>query len=81
MAKAKKSGKTMGRPPVDDQFKKFRTTVSLETYADEAWSNLAKKAGCSKGQLAAWLSLSPEAAKARELAVKGARFFRPPVAD
>jgi hypothetical protein len=67
--------KKIGRPPKDERFVKTRVTVSLEPDADAAWGKLANNCGVAKGHLAAWLSLSPEAAEARKLALKHARFF------
>lgn len=75
---AKPYGGLIGRPALEARFKKRRVTVSLQPAANAAWLKLGRNAGCSKGQLAAWLALSPEAEEARKLAVKTARFFIPP---
>lgn len=74
--KAKKN-RTVGRPALSVDDRKKRVTVSLKPTSDKAWSEFAEACKVAKGSLAEWLVLAPEAADARKLALKEARYFIP----
>lgn len=68
----------MGRPPLPQNRRKLRVTVSVVPNSDPKWSEFARRCRVSKGRLVEWFLLSPEAEQARKEAVKYAYFFVPP---